>query len=146
MAKPLYNADLRALMGPPGRTRTCNLRLRRPLHYPVVLRAAGAQYPIPCRVVKVIPVITFYDCQSWGVNRQPMVVQCYLPSSGPVRWSAGLVTTDERRKRWPKCGARCHRRCSPPLRCGQIYRAVDSLQGWQCHGSTTRERSPVASD
>ena len=33
--------------GPPGRTRTCNLRLRRPLHYPVVLRAEGAQYPTP---------------------------------------------------------------------------------------------------
>ena len=33
--------------GPPGRTRTCNLRLRRPLHYPVVLRAARAKYPTP---------------------------------------------------------------------------------------------------
>ena len=52
------------VFGPPGRTRTCNLRLRRPLHYPVVLRAAGAQYPIPCRVGQVIPPITFYDCHS----------------------------------------------------------------------------------
>ena len=33
--------------GPPGRTRTCNLRLRRPLHYPVVLRAERAKYPTP---------------------------------------------------------------------------------------------------
>jgi hypothetical protein len=32
--------------GPPGRIRTCNLRLRRPLHYPVVLRAEQAEYPI----------------------------------------------------------------------------------------------------
>ena len=41
--------------GPPGRTRTCNLRLRRPLHYPVVLRAAGAKYPILCRSGQVEP-------------------------------------------------------------------------------------------
>ena len=33
--------------GLPSRTRTCNLRLRRPLHYPVVLRAARAKYPTP---------------------------------------------------------------------------------------------------
>ena len=40
----VYEA-FRGVKGPPGRTRTCNLRLRRPLHYPVVLRAAGAKYP-----------------------------------------------------------------------------------------------------
>jgi hypothetical protein len=43
--------------GPPGRIRTCNLRLRRPLHYPVVLRAEGAQYPIVASLgqVKTVP-------------------------------------------------------------------------------------------
>ncbi len=46
-----------AVKGPPGRIRTCNLRLRRPLHYPVVLRAAGAKYPTPDELGQVEDVL-----------------------------------------------------------------------------------------
>ena len=77
------------VFGPPGRTRTCNLRLRRPLHYPVVLRAAGAQYPIPCRVGQVIPLTTFQNCQS-SDDGSP------LPSDG------GAVLSAEVRENLPE--------------------------------------------
>ncbi len=131
--------------GPPGRTRTCNLRLRRPLHYPVVLRAVGAQYPIPCRIGQAHPNHDVLRLpMMMGTHCHLMVAQCCLPSLERIPRSAGPITTVAMQRRWPKCVARCHRRCSLPSRCDQRDRAADWPPGWQCHGSGTRGTWPAA--
>ena len=80
-----------------------------------------------------------------GTHCHLMVAQCCLPSLERIPRSAGPITTVAMQRRWPKFVARCHRRCSLPSRCDQIYRAVDWPPGWQCHGSGTRGTLPVAS-
>ena len=79
-----------------------------------------------------------------GTHCHLMVAQCCLPSLERIPRSAGPITTVAMQRRWPKFVARCHRRCSLPSRCDQIYRAVDWPPGWQCHGSGTRGTLPVA--
>lgn len=44
----LIYIDNKSRSGAPGRTRTCNPRLRRPVLYPVELRARGSQFYTNC--------------------------------------------------------------------------------------------------
>ena len=127
--------------GPPGRTRTCNLRLRRPLHYPVVLRAVGAQYPIPCRIGQAHPNHDVLRLpMMMGAHCHLMVAQCCLPSMERIPRSAGAPLPRSRcERRWPKfVVALSSKYGSLPSPSDQRDRGADSLLGWQYHDSATR--------
>ncbi len=64
--------------GAPGRTRTCNLRLRRPLLYPVELQAHRwiAKQSLICKRIKVVKLTVKQVKKMVGVERFELPTSC----------------------------------------------------------------------
>ena len=139
-------------VGAPGRNRTCNRRLRRPVLYPVELRTPGPELShrrfetacSPSRTrIGVVGVEGFEPPTSCSQSRRATRLR-YTPPTEPEllpSQSPAARQRDERAAYCPATGAQCQRTCRPwpivttdgrhrsPLQCAgaKVAELVDAL-------------------